>query len=316
MSRSTYSEDEIEKFLREVLNSELAFNVYKQLVEDGGNTVIGICENLQTKGLRGSKTRVYEEISTLLKLGLIKRVSNRPPIYTTVPDQENFERIARLFFMDTREELLRRWAATYPFLPEEMRSSSETSTIKLQTGPIVNFNPYPVVDVFNINIIDDLRRYMLRVFESNIMRISQSLVDTCFATDQFRYAFQDLNFKPLFKQVSENYERYGRIKSRTLSNYVTVELKELIKTRTFNKLHQQFFSLMDYELREPITKLSSFVLGKKNLLYPIGIGGVNTKTFVIIEIRDDDIISIAQEEFETAWESAKTILKIQDGKIV
>lgn len=102
MSRSTYSENEIEKFLREVLKSELAFNVYKQLVEDGGNTALGISENLKTKGKKASKTRVYEEISSLQKLGLIKRVSNRPPIYTTIPSQENFERIARLFFMDTR----------------------------------------------------------------------------------------------------------------------------------------------------------------------------------------------------------------------
>jgi hypothetical protein len=218
--------------------------------------------------------------------------------------------------MDTREELLRRWAATYPFLPEEMRSSSESSTVRLQTGPIVNFNPYPVVDVFNIDNIEDLRRYMLRVFESNTMRVSQSIVDTCFATDQFRYAFQDLNFEPLLKQVRANFERYGRISTRTLTNYVTDEVKEIKRTGKFNALQQQFFNLMEYELREPITKLSSFVIGKDNLLYPIGIGGVNTKTFVIIEIRDKDIINIAQEEFETVWKSAKTILKVEDGKII
>ncbi len=316
MPRSTYSDDEVEKFLREVLNSELACNIYKQLVEDGGNTAMGISENLQAKGLRGSKTRVYEEISTLLKLGLIKRVSNRPPIYTTVPDLENFERIARLFFMDTREELMRRWAATYPFLPEEMRSSSESNSVKLQTGPIVNFNPYPVIDVFNIDNIEDLRRYLLRVFESNIIQVSHSIVDICVATDQFRFAFQDLKFEPFIKQIRENYERFGKISTKTLTNYMTNEFQEIKKTGKLNAFQKQFFNFMDYESREPTTKLSSFVIGKNNLLYPIGIGGINTRTFVIIEIRDKEIINIAQEEFETAWETAKILLKIEDGNIV
>jgi hypothetical protein len=197
-----------------------------------------------------------------------------------------------------------------------MRSSTDSKTMKLQTGPIVNFNPYPVVDVFNVDTIEGLRRYMLRVFESNTILISQALVDTCFATDQFRYAFQELNFEPLIKQVKENYERFGRISSRTLSSYYTDEVKEIVKTGKLNTLHQQFFNLMDFEIREPKSKLSSFVLGKNNLLYPIGIGGVNSKTFVIIEIRDQDIISIALDAFETAWESAKVILEIKNGKIV
>lgn len=316
MSRSSYSEDEIEKFLREVLKSELAFNVYKQLVEDGGNTVKGISENLRTKGKKASKTRVYEEISVLQKLGLIKRVSNRPPIYTTIPNLENFERIARLFFMDTREELLRRWAATYPFLPEEMKSSTEPKTLKLPTGPIVNFNPYPVVDVFNVDNIEDLRRYMLRVFESSTIKFSQALVDVFITTDQFRYAFQELNFEPLFKQMKENYERFGRISARTLTSYISDEFKEIIKTRKLNKLQKQFFNIIDYEMREPKSKLSSFVIGKSNLLYPIGIGGANSKTFVIIEIRDPTIIEIAQDAFESAWESANIILEVKDGKII
>ncbi len=316
MSRSTYSENEIEKFLREVLKSELAFNVYKQLVEDGGNTALGISENLKTKGKKASKTRVYEEISSLQKLGLIKRVSNRPPIYTTVPSQENFERIARLFFMDTREELMRRWAATYPFLPEEMRLSTESKTLKLATGPIVNFSPYPVVDVFNLANIEDLRRYMLRVFESNLICVSQAIVETSFGSDQFIYAFQELNFEPLIKQVKENFERFGRISSRTLSSYYTDEIKEILKTGKLSKLQSQFFGFLDYEIREPKEKLSSFILGKNNLLYPIGIGVVNSKTFVIIEIRDPTIIEIAQDAFESAWESAKIILEVKDGKII
>lgn len=316
MSRSTYSENEIEKFLREVLKSELAFNVYKQLVEDGGNTALGISENLKTKGKKASKTRVYEEISSLQKLGLIKRVSNRPPIYTTIPSQENFERIARLFFMDTREELMRRWAATYPFLPEEMRLSTESKTLKLATGPMVNFSPYPVVDVFNLANIEDLRRYMLRVFESNLICVSQAIVETSFGSDQFIYAFQELNFEPLIKQVKENFERFGRISSRTLSSYYTDEIKEILKTGKLSKLQSQFFGFLDYEIREPKEKLSSFILGKNNLLYPIGIGGVNSKTFVIIEIRDPTIIEIAQDAFESTWESAKIILEVKDGKII
>lgn len=316
MSRSTYSENEIEKFLREVLKSELALNVYMQLVEDGGNTALGISKNLKTKGKKASKTRVYEEISSLQKLGLIKRVSNRPPIYTTVPSQENFERIARLFFMDTREELMRRWAATYPFLPEKLRLSPEPKTLKLATGPIVNFSPYPVVDVFNLANIEDLRRYMLRVFESSSFCVSQAIVDTSFGSDQFIYAFQELNFVPLIKQVKENYERFGHNTYRTLTSYYTDEIKDILKTGKLSKLQKQFFSLLDFEIREPKEKLSSFILGKNNLLYPIGIGGVNSKTFVIIEIRDPNIIEIAQDAFESAWESAKIILEVKDGKIV
>ena len=316
MSSGTYSENEIEKFLREVLKSELAFNVYMQLVEDGGNTALGISENLKTKGKKASKTRVYEEISSLQKLGLIKRVSNRPPIYTTVPSQENFERIARMFFMDTREELMRRWAATYPFLPEEMRLSTDTKTMKLTTGPIVNFSPYPVVDVFNLSNIEDLRRYMLRVFESSSICVSQAIVETNFGSDQFFYAFEELNFVPLIKQVKENYERFGRITSRTLTSYYTDEVKNMLKTGKLSQLQNQFFKMMDYEIREPKEKLSSYILGKNNLLYPIGIGGVNSKTFVIIEIRDPNIIEIAQEAFESAWDSAKIILEVKDGKIV
>ncbi|NHJ31671.1 MAG: TrmB family transcriptional regulator [Asgard group archaeon] len=316
MSRSIYSEIEIEKFLREVLKSELAFNVYKQLVEDGGNTALGISENLRTKGKKASKTRVYEEISTLLKHGLIKRVSNRPPIYTTIPSQENFERIARLFFMDTREELMRRWAATYPFLPEEMRLSTESKTLKLQTGPIVSFSPYPVVDVFQVDNIEDLRKYILRVFESPVIYISQGSVDTCFRIDQFRKAFAELKFEPLIKQMKENYERSGEISFRSLSSYNIDDLKETIKTSSSNKLQQQFFRYMDYEVREPKERISSFILGKNYLLYPIGIGGANSKTFVIIEIRDPSIIKIAQESFETSWQSAKVILAVKKGKVI
>ncbi|MCG3253654.1 MAG: hypothetical protein KAX09_07390 [Candidatus Heimdallarchaeota archaeon] len=316
MSRSTYSENEVEKFLREVLKSELAFNVYKQLVEDGGNTVLGISENLKIKGKKASKTRVYEEISSLQKLGLIKRVSNRPPIYTTVPSQENFERIARLFFMDTREELMRRWAATYPFLPEDMKYSSGQRTMKLQTGPIVNFNPYPVVDVFDLDNNEDLRKYMLRVFESNLTRVSQAIVDTSFGTDDFRKAFNEIKFEPLLKQMKEIYERHGRITSKTLITHFTDEISKLISDGKLSSLQQKFFQLMDYEIRVPKEKLSSFVLGNNNLLYPIGIGGINTKIFAVIEIRDPGIVRVAHDAFESAWKSAKTVLEIKDGKIL
>jgi len=218
--------------------------------------------------------------------------------------------------MDTREELMRRWAATYPFLPEEMRLSTDTKTMKLTTGPIVNFSPYPVVDVFNLSNIEDLKRYMLRVFESNSICVSQAIVETNFGSDQFFYAFEELNFVPLIKQVKENYERFGRITSRTLTSYYTDEVKNMLKTGKLSQLQNQFFKMMDYEIREPKEKLSSYILGKNNLLYPIGIGGVNSKTFVIIEIRDPNIIDIAQDAFESAWDSAKIILQVKDGKIV
>ncbi|NHK29956.1 MAG: TrmB family transcriptional regulator, partial [Asgard group archaeon] len=89
MFSRTPSVEEITKFITEILRNKLAINVYMQLLEDGGNTAFGISDNLRAKGIKASKTRVYEEIANLTRIGLIKRVSNRPPVYTTIQSPGN-----------------------------------------------------------------------------------------------------------------------------------------------------------------------------------------------------------------------------------
>ncbi|NHJ39131.1 MAG: TrmB family transcriptional regulator, partial [Asgard group archaeon] len=101
MLNGIFSENEIRKFIAEILPNDLAINIYMQLLEDGGNTAFGLSNNLREKGFKASKTRVYEEIGNLTKIGLVKRVSNRPPVYTTIQSQENFEKIAIRFFMNS-----------------------------------------------------------------------------------------------------------------------------------------------------------------------------------------------------------------------
>ncbi len=314
MSRSSYSEDEIEKFLREVLRSELALNVYKQLVEDGGNTVKGISENLRTKGKKASKTRVYEEISSLQKLGLIKRVSNRPPIYTTVPSQKNFERIARLFFMDTREELMRRWAASYPFLSEKMKGTNLQS-LKLSSSPMINFNPYPVVNIFNTNK-DDLKKYILLIFDSYLIYQSNALLDTFMNSEILHEVFKDENYVSILNLLKEKHETRGSIKLKILTSEITDEFNELVKTKKVSSFYRQFFKYVDFDLRKPRIKLSSFIISSNKLLYPIGIGGLDKRTYFLIEIRAPEILDKATYSFEEAWKKAKPITKLVKGKII
>lgn len=314
MLSGTYSNEEIKKFIAEILPNDLTIYVYMQLLEDGGNTAIGISNNLIAKGLKASKTRVYEEITNLMQIGFIKRVSNRPPVYTTIQSQENYEKIAMKFFMNTREDLLRRWAATYPFLPEEFKST-KSQTVKLSTGPIVNFNPYPVVDTF-INDKDGLKRYMLRVFDSKDIMVSNNIIDTCFSTMNFRTVFEDEKFISLFNKIKTNKEIYRKITTRVLSTYITDETKELKKMEELPALHEQFFKLIDYEIRLPKEKLSSFIIGDDNLLYPVGIGGLLTNTYTFIEIRDSEIVDNAKFAFEKAWEKAEVFLKIKNGEII
>jgi predicted transcriptional regulator len=313
MFSGTPSVEEITKFITEILQNKLAINVYMQLLEDGGNTAFGISDNLKVKGIKASKTRVYEEIANLTRIGLIKRVSNRPPVYTTIQSPGNYEKIAMKFFMDTREDLLRRWAATYPFLPEEFKTT-KSQTAKLSTGPIVNFNPYPVVDIFASDK-EGLKRYMLRVFESKEVLVSNTLVDTGFSTMNFREVFEEEEFSSLFNLLKSNKEKHGKITSRVLSTYITDETKAIKKLDKLPPLYKQFFNLIDYEIRQPKEKLSSFIIGDDNLLYPVGIGGIITKTYTYIEIRDPEIVDNAKFAFEKAWENAEIFLKIENGKV-
>ncbi|MHA1156485.1 MAG: hypothetical protein ACTSQK_10295 [Candidatus Heimdallarchaeota archaeon] len=310
----TYSNEELNNFLMELLQSKLAVAIFNQLVEDGGNTVIGLVESLQEKGVKASKTRVYEEISILLAKGMINRVSKRPPVYTINLSRENLEELASKFFMDTREELLRRWAATYPFLPEFLKTSQDSST-SLSSIPMINFNPYPIVDVFKADAAG-LQKYILRVFESNTILISHSIIDTLISTDDIRLQFEKENFKSLFTIMQKNFERNEKITLKIIANIKSKEIANFTKLKKIPDFYKKYFQLINYELREPTNNLSSFVIGDDKILLPIGIGGASSKTYLIIEIRDAKMVRKARSAFSKEWNKAKSIVKIENGQII
>ncbi len=315
MFTRSFTEDEIKKFLKELLDNDLAINVYLQLMEDGGNTALGISDNLKNKNIKASKTRVYEEIAKLLNLGLITRVSNRPPIYTVLSSKEDLESIATKLLMESREKILRTWASSYPFLPDEVKNTNSKIGQITGGGQFFNFNPYPIVDIFNTDLAG-LKRYFLRVFESKNILVSNTIVDAMAEASYFYQIFKDDNFAPLLRQFKETKNRFGRLSLRTLSTYFSKDILVLKSQDELNPFYKQFFSMLDYEIREPKEMLSSFILGDKNLLYPIGVGGIIKKTSTIIEIRDPEIIESAKMAFENAWKKAKIILKIENGEIV
>ncbi|MFW9923362.1 MAG: hypothetical protein ACFFDW_08775 [Candidatus Thorarchaeota archaeon] len=308
----SYSDEEIKKFLMEILQSELALEIFQQLKEDGGNTVQGLIESLNKKGIKTAKTSVYEEMNKLTKKGIIKRISKRPPIYTLNLEIGNFEELSKEFFMETREELMRRWAASYPFLPDDLKHS-ERETKSFTSVPMVNFNPYPIVDLFNMDE-QGLQRYLLRVFESNIIQISNTTVDVCLSSENFRAVMEKDNFNELYKTLQRNYNQNGRILLKTLTQYQSPELKLLSTHTVLPDFYKKFFRFFDYEVRTPVDNISSFVIGNNNILFPIGIGALEQKTYIIIEIRDQNIIKKAQISFNKAWNNALPVFKVIDGK--
>lgn len=309
-----YSDIELEKFFLEILPSKLSRDIFLQLNEDGGNTVMGLVESLHEKGIPTAKTRVYEEISVLLEKGLIKRISKRPPVYTVNLVRENLEELASRFYMDTREELMRRWAASYAFLPEFLKNPEKDGK-GLSGVPMVNFNPYPIVDTFNVDKVG-IRRYLLRAFESNNILISNTVLDVCLSVENYHAAFEKENYEPLLNLLKNNYDKKGQITLNTLSTYISKEVTNFTKSTEQSKFYKQFFKYINYDIREPVTKLSSFVLGQNNVLFPIGLGSVNPQTYLIVEIRDNKIVKNAQTVFSRAWSSAKPFLKIENGEII
>ncbi|HUU77904.1 MAG TPA: hypothetical protein VMX55_06125 [candidate division Zixibacteria bacterium] len=308
-----YSDIELDKFLLEILSSKLSRDIFLQLNEDGGNTVMGIVESLHEKGIPTAKTRVYEEISVLLEKGLIKRISKRPPVYTVNLLRENLEELASKFYMDTREELMRRWAASYTFLPEFLKSPEKDGK-GLSGVPMVNFNPYPIVDTFNVDKAG-IRRYLLRAFESNNILISNTVLDVCLSTENYHAAFEKENYETLFNLIKNNHDKKGQITLNTLSTYISKEVTNFTKSTELSKFYKQFFKYINYEIRKPVTKLSSFVLGQNNVLFPIGLGSISLQTYLIVEIRDSKIVKNAQSVFNKAWSSATPYLKIENGEI-
>ena len=314
MSPQSYTEEELGKFLEEILTSDLSISIFQQLIEDGGNTVAGLIESMQENGIKTAKTRVYEEISTLLEKGLIKRISKRPPVYTVDLSRDNLEELASKFYMETREELMRRWAASYTFLPEFLKKTEKDST-GLSGIPIVDFNPYPIVDTFSLDK-NGLQRYLLRVFEANKILISNTVIDVFTSSENYRRAFEKDDFKPLLEVIESNFNKKGTIVLNTLSNFITKEVMSFRDSPSLTKFYQQFFRHINYEIRKPNDELSSFVIGNNNILIPIGIGGLALQTFMIIEIRQPKVIKKAQTTFNKVWNNATPILKIENGEII
>lgn len=310
MPWSLYSNEELNNFLMALFQSELAVAIFNQLVEDGGNTVIGLVESLKEKGMKASKTRVYEEISLLLAKRMINRVSKRPPIYTINLNRENLEELASKFFMDTREELLRRWAATYPFLPAFLKTSQDSST-NLSNIPMINFNPYPIVDIFKTDA-GGIQRFMKRVFQSKTILISNSITESLLSVEEIRSQFEKENFRSLLTIIQKNFKRNDKITLKVISNLKT---KEILNLTQIPDSYLKYFQLVNYELREPSAQLSSFVISDEKILFPIGIGGSNPKTYLIIEIRDSKIVKKAYSTFNKSWKQAKLIIKIENGQI-
>ncbi|NHJ85784.1 MAG: hypothetical protein FK734_10000 [Asgard group archaeon] len=313
MIKRTSSSEEIEKFLKELIPSNLALLIFQQLEEDGGNTIQGISVNLKEKGYKASKTMVYEEIKLLLELNLVKNISKRPPIYTTDTSKENLERLAKRFMDQSQSEMLRRWAVSYPFLSEEITESG----LKGQTiagAPMVNFNPYPIVQIYNVET-DDLRKYLLQVFNAKELNIVNTLIDVCLSGENYHKAFAKSNFQELLNQLKSNKERFGNIKLKTISTYYSSDLKALMQTDSMPEFYKTFFNFIDYELRETEDKISSFVIADDIVLYPIGLGKINQKTFAVIEIQDKEIVQKAKKTFNEIWERAKVIFKIEEGVI-
>jgi len=314
LNNQAYSDLELEKFLNEVVSSKLAVNIYLKLLADGGNTAFGLSSALKTQGLKASKTRVYEELAYLQKLGLIKRISNRPPIYTTIHTPQNLQKIATQFFRDSREDLMKKWAAVYPFLPIEQQKRKEIESTPGEEVSLINFNPYPVVDIF-YNSPKGLKNFYYKIFESPEILICHYLVDTCLSGTTFlEIISKDLS--TFISHLKNIRDRYGQnLKMRSLSNYYSKALQDIIQIGKLPPNSKEILQFIDYEIRALKEPMMSFALGNKNLFYPIGLGGIVNKTFVVLELKDPEIIDSAKFAFETAWQRSELILKFEEGKV-
>ena len=314
MYDSAYTQEEVKKFLDEIISTKLARAIFQQLVEDGGNSAQGLSDSLKTKGVKASLTRVYEEIIELVKIGIIKRVSKRPPIYTTIQTHENYERIALKFVMNSREDLLRRWAAIYPFIPDHMKTSDFFAK-GLTSGPMLNFNPYPIVDIFNPGG-EGLKRYLLRVFENNKLFVSNTTVDTLLSGENYHAAFDKEKFVSLLDVIKKNYERNGRLTYNSIFNIRSFDIKSIRESSLLSKYYTTFFKYIDYEFRQTTEDISSFVIGDDNIIFPIGVGLKNQPTYSLIEILEPKIVKRTKNSFNKVWGNADLVVKIENGQII
>ncbi|MHA1462953.1 MAG: hypothetical protein ACTSQ0_07785, partial [Candidatus Heimdallarchaeota archaeon] len=146
--------------------------------------------------------------------------------------------------------------------------------------------------------------------------LSNSIVDTLLSADNIRSQFEKENFKSLFEIMQKNFERNDKITLKVLATMKSKEFVDLSKIEKLPDYYKKYFQIINYELREPTTKLSSFVIADDKILFPIGIGGDNPITYSIIEIRDAKMIKKAHSFFSKAWNKAKPLLKIESGQIV
>lgn len=314
MLRNTYSNVDLEKFILEITENETALEIFKQLQKDGGNTIQGLIKNLNDNGIKIAKTKAYEEIGELIKKGILKRVSKRPAVYSIDLADETLEELSKQYFMDTREEIMRKWAVLYPFLPNYIRQNSNENSV-IQGLPLTNFNTYPIIDVFQ-NDKEGLERFFLRVFESNEIYISNTIVDTCLSSTNFLNFVQSDRYSTLSEMLKKNYEKHGKIVLKTLSTVFTNKMFELKRSNSLSSINFPLLNFFEYEIRRPLDDISSFVLTENNIHFPIGTGVPDQQTNIFIEIREASILKSARIAFNKVWNTAETVFKVENGEII
>jgi hypothetical protein len=305
----------IRKFLSRFFDSSLSVEIYCQLVKCGGNTVKGLMKLLKADEIRASKSSVYYSIEELKELGLIERISPRPPMYIAIQEKELFEELAVKDYLDTREELMKRWAISYPFLPDRIKKSSESSIQKISGQSIVSFNPYPIVNTYSSSP-QDFEQYLRAILDSTLIQGSIGILDMGLGISFMQSYFGEYGYTELLKILERNHFRKGRTRLQILSRYVSEAIYSLAETLPKNKAIQKLFEYMDYEIRYPKSIPSSYVLSTDKLFLPVGLKGKICTVYSFFEIRDNEIIIDAERIFQENWGEAKVMLKIQDGKVI
>ncbi|MBD3190693.1 MAG: hypothetical protein GF308_08610 [Candidatus Heimdallarchaeota archaeon] len=315
MLEKSFTLTEIKNFLQEILDSDLALEIFLQLTKMGGGTAKNLSKILKDSGLKASLTRIYEELNNLQQLGLVKNVSKRPSIYMTVQSREVLEPLALGLAQTSREELMHKWGVIYPFLPPEMVYGNSPLTKNRMKGvPIVNFNPHPIVNIFHMKS-QNLKKYILKIVDSPQIYISNTNLDLGVTVGSIPFYFEKENYQPILEIIEKNYEKYGQIIIKILVDKMSKDLKDIPKFVDDDLLSKKFFAKSIIEVRKPTTTISSFILGKTHLLLPIGVAGIEPFTSSVIEIRDSKMIKKAEMLFQKAWKKGNQKYIISKRKL-
>lgn len=315
MLENSFTLTEIKNFLQEILDSDLALEIFLQLTKQGGGTAKSLSKTLTDAGLKASLTRVYEELNSLQQLGLVKNVSKRPSIYMTVLSREILEPLALGVAQESREELMRKWGIIYPFLPPEMVTrSNQIAENRIKGIPIINFISPPIVNIYQ-NKSPSLKQYILKIFDSPVIYVSHTLLDLGVTVGSIPFFFEQENYVPILNIIEKNYKKHGTIIIKILVDNMSMDLKKIPEIVDKNKPYPKMFSNLIIEVRKPTTPISSFIMGKNHLLLPIGVAGLENFTSSVMEIRDIKLIKKAQILFEKAWKQGNQQFKIEKGNL-